>query len=164
MSFLTLLLSGVVAVGSLGLTMDGDRVEEAAGLRFSVPQEAMVTSQKAGEDVDIVAVSWGDEVLLITVYGGDARPKPRRAYEVHLTELERRVKDAGRIFRKDFTWKMLGKRRRGTELRYRFEGRWLVTHLLSAKAKRRTVVVVWTRPVGSGDSFAAQLLKGLRFK
>jgi len=164
MTLFTLMLSGVLALGGLVGAPEGHRPAEGAGLKFSVPKEAMVTSQKSGEDVGIVAVSWGEEVLLITVYEGDKRPRPRRAYEVHLEELERRVKDGGRIFRKDFSWKMLGKRRRGVELRYRLEGRWMVTHILSAKARKRTLVAVWTRPVGSGDSFAAQLLKRMYFK
>jgi len=164
MSLFALMLSGALALGGLVGAQDVARPAEGAGLKFSVPREAMVTSQKSGEDVGIVAVSWGEEVLLITVYDGDKRPKPRRAYEVHLEELERRVKDDGRIFRKDFSWKILGKRRRGVELRYRFEGRWLVTHILAATARKRTLVAVWTRPVGSGDSFAAKLLKGLGIK
>ena len=91
MTLFALFVAGVSTLAGFGATPDADRKERAAGLVFSVPRDAMVTSQISAKGVETVAVSWGDEVVLITLYSGDKRPKPRRALEVHREELERRV-------------------------------------------------------------------------
>lgn len=133
----------------------------AAGVAFDVPEGAEVTEQEGlPEGVQVVAITHGDEVLLLTVYRGERAPKQKAALTAHVEELERQVSGAAPVEARTIWRRLLGKSREGREIRYRDRERGHVATVLAAARNGTTLVAAWTTPEGQrGKGFSWALVK-----
>lgn len=145
-------------------------VEHRVGvLRFEAPDEAEVTRHTLSAHADGVAVSAGEEGLVLTVYTGKKRPSSSRALRTHLEELEVRllktVVEGSLVVTKEST-RLLGRPVKGRVLRFEkhFSGqvRRYETHIAALRRGKLTLVTLWTSPVRDDATyFSPALLKTL---
>lgn len=135
-----------------------------AGVVFSAPAEAEVTTQQLQEKVVVVAVTHREEVLLLTLYRGKSPPSAKRAIAAHGEELERRVSKLGpiRVGRDDVM--MLGRKRKVRTIEHGADEVRERTSLAAVKLTKTTVVAAWTAPASARRTVSSTLLKGLKLE
>lgn len=121
---------------------------QLAGLRISVPKGAEVTTRQLGEKVDVVAITRGSEVLLLTVYR--TRISAKRALETTVEELTQQVRKTATpnsIRIKSSRIRMLKRLRAAKKLDYAFKvagnDKTMQAVVVAAKVGRRVVVASW---------------------
>lgn len=137
---------------------------EIAGLVFSAPTGSEVTEQTGfPEGVRVVAVTQGDEVLLLTAYSGGSAPKPEAALAKHTENIEREVGKDGAAITVDKMWiRLLGRSRRANKVTWGPEERRSTAKVVAARRDKLTVVAAWTAPEKSArETFSPGLVKGL---
>ena len=163
------------ALASLGLLLLLPGHAQAAvehrvsGLQFEAPDEAEVTRHTLNDTADAIAITRGEEGLVLTVYQGKKAPTAARALKTHLAELEARlvkgtVKHSLEVAKE--ARKLLGRRSRGRFLSYRkhYAGgeRAYVAHLNARRTRGLTVVTLWSAPAAANQGhFSPALLTSL---
>lgn len=158
---MTLSLLLPVAVAQAG---EGERVETLAGLELTIPDEAEATAKRLEEGVEVIAVTHGDEVLLITIYSGKKAPRAKAALSTHRDEIERKVPDEAAKDLKSRTQRqrMLGRWRPGFEITWHQGEDKHVARVTSARKRGLTIVAAWTRPwKGLTKAFSPAVVKSI---
>ncbi|MDP6946230.1 MAG: hypothetical protein QF464_18930 [Myxococcota bacterium] len=135
-----------------------------AGVVFSAPPTAEVTTQEHEQKVTVVAVTYGDEVLLLTLYRGKSAPSSKRALAAHGEEFERRVSKLGPMRVGRDSLRVLGRKRKYRTIEHGAEGARERTSLMAVRLTKTTLVAAWTAPVTLRRTVSSRLLKGLAFK
>ncbi len=152
-----------------GARAQAPRVEAAlvphaiAGLSFKAPADAEVTEQTGfPEGVAVVAVTGGDEVLLLTAYSGESAPDADKALALHTERVEVEVGRAGVAIEVESLWlQLLGRSRRASKVTWGPKEARSVARVVAARRGGVTVVAAWTLPAAQRESFSTALTKGL---
>jgi hypothetical protein len=127
---------------------------QVLGLTFKAPAGAEITRHTLAVGVDGVAVTHGEEVLILSVYHGRRVPTAKRALRVHLEELEKKlVKTAvpNTLTTKRTRIRFMKRVTVGRTIQYRkaVAGREssYVAQIVTRRAGKRTIVVNWHSPV-----------------
>ena len=132
-----------------------------AGIVFSAPASAEVTTESVDTDVTVVAVTHRKEVLLITLYRGKSAPSAKRALAAHGEEFERRVSKDGRMRMGRGSLRVLGRKRTYRTIDHGAEDARQRMSLFAIKLTKTTLVAAWTAPSNRGRPIAPKLLQGL---
>ena len=142
----------------------GWQAQSIAGLDFSVPKGAEVTSRALPEQVTVIAVTHGDEVLIITLYRGKSPPSAKQALTTHAEEFERRIAQKGSLRIGRDSVKILGKARTTRTITHGMKGARERTSVVSIRLTKTTFVAAWTAPAKLKQTFASRTLTGVRFR
>lgn len=162
----------LASLGLLLLLVGGAQAtveHRVSGLQFAAPTEAEVTRHTLNETADAIAISHGEEGLVLTVYQGKKAPSAARALKTHLAELEARlVKGSvvGSLKVVKEAIKLLGRQARGRIFRYRKHyaagERAYVAHLNARRTGGLTLVTLWSAPAAMNQKhFSPALLTSL---
>lgn len=133
-----------------------------AGLTFEAPDGAEVTEQEdLPEGVAVVAITYAEEVLLLTTYRGKGAPQANKALATHAELLERGVSEDAPVKSKVVWRRMLGKNREGRRIRYSEGEAWRVAVVLAARVKGVTLVASWAHPDGDLDPTSPVVVKSV---
>ena len=135
-----------------------------AGVTFSAPKSAEVTSRALPEGVHVVVVTHSDEVLILTLYRGKAAPAAKRALATHSEELERRVASAGDLRIGRDSVMMLGRKRKVHTIEHGPSKMRERTSLVAVRLTKTTVVASWTIPTKARRTMSSSLLKDISFE
>lgn len=139
-----------------------------AGLSLVVPPGSEITASTLDTGVEVIAITRGEEVCLVTVY--PKRIRIGRALSVHVDELSRHIKKTAiadslnvkpfkmRLFRRwrsakliDYKERVAGKDKRSQ------------AHVVAGETRGRIVVVSWSAPrAGIARAFSPDLIRTLR--
>lgn len=122
------------------------RDHRMAGLVFEAPAAAEVTERALETGPQVVALTVGDEVLLLTIYRGETAPSDKKALTVHLDEVERALQGEAQTRTTPLWRRLLGRRSKGWEVAYRRGDVEWVARLLARRRGGLTVVAAWTSP------------------
>ena len=136
---------------------------EMAGLAFDAPKGAEVTEQSAKPGVTVLAITRGDEILLITVYSGQKAPGVLKARAVHIEEVERKFANSGAPKLGKERIKMFKRNRDIWTMSHGPDARRRKVRVLALQRMKLTVVATWSTPAGMTPSkgFVRTLLEGL---
>lgn len=139
-------------------------------LTFMAPEGVEITRHTLGNDVESIAVTQGEQGLVLVLYRGDKTPSEKRVLRVHLEELEVRlmktcVEGSLRVSKEPMS--ILGRRKNGRRLLYSVpyaeSERKYLSKLAARRVKGLTIVVLWSSPVLEDEAyFAPVLLKSLK--
>jgi hypothetical protein len=155
----------VVSMSSVALAApEGWRVQAVAGIEFSVPKGAEVTSRELPERVNVVAVTHGDEVLIMTLYRGKASPSVKQAVAAHAEEFERRVANKGtlRLGRDSVT--ILARKRDVRTITHGIKSARERTNVAAVRLTKTTFVAAWTTPAKLKRTMTSLILQSVSFK
>ncbi|MGB0589369.1 MAG: hypothetical protein ACPGU1_06790 [Myxococcota bacterium] len=143
---------------------DGWELQTLAGIEFSVPKGAEVTSRQLPERVNVVAVTHGDEVLIMTLYRGKTSPSVKQAVSTHAEEFERRVANKGtlRLGRDSVT--ILGRTRDVRTITHGMKSARERTNVAAVRLTKTTFVAAWTTPAKLKRTTTSLILKSISFK
>jgi len=133
----------------------GDHVEhQVLGLTFNAPKGAEITRHTLAAGVDGMAVTHGEEVLILSVYHGRRIPSVKRALRVHLEELEKKlVKSAvpSTLTTKRSRIRLMKRVAIGRTIQYRkaVAGREYsyMAQVVAKRVGKRVIVLNWHSPV-----------------
>jgi len=143
---------------------DGWTLQSVAGVEFSVPKGAEVTSRELPERVNVVAVTHGDEVLIMTLYRGKSSPSVKQAVSTHAEEFERRVAHKGNLRLGRDSVKILGRTRDVRTITHGMKSARERTNVAAVRLTKTTFVASWTTPAKLKRTKTSLILKSISFK
>jgi hypothetical protein len=140
------------------------KLHSLAGIEFSVPEGAEVTSRELPERVNVVVVTHGDEVLIMTLYRGKSSPSVKQAVSTHTEEFERRVANEGNLRVGRDSVKILGRVRNVRTITHGMKSARERTNVTAVRLTKTTFVAAWTAPAKLKKTMTGLILKDVSFK
>lgn len=149
------LMAAFIAPSEVAATQTGGDTTQSprrlAGLTIPIPPGAEVTTRSLSDKVDVVAITRGSEVLLLTIYR--AKISATRALETTVDELAEQVRataiaDSIRVTTTRI--RMFKRKRAAKRLDYAFKvggnDKKMQAFVVAARARGRVVVASWNAP------------------
>jgi len=164
-------VAAIIATPSLSSGARAARAEDQrdiSGLRLTLPAGVEVTTKEVDEGVEVVAITRGEEVLLLTVYR-KWKP-PQKALEVTLEELTKHVRKTAlkdSVTVKRVKMRLFNKWRSARRIDYVLKvgkiERKMQAHVVAGPSRGRTVVASWNAPRrGIAMAFSPDVIRKLR--